>query len=247
MNDAHSTGFLVGQLLGYLCCCAAFVLPVVVALWLLLRKKGPAPGGLAVPTPDAGWSVHRFPALGLALQAPPGVKVQEVGGHLRLELPSGYDYRLLRGDLAAKLAERRGWLETTPHRTQKQVLLAAPDAFAYRAQEGDLPDLSFVAGKAVGGTTWIVETHGAKVEPGEVKTDPTPQDAARMAQLQQQLTAAFARGEAPAGPAVRALMDELAAITARSAPRQVGPSKVTAMTPLECAQGIALVRSLRQV
>jgi hypothetical protein len=247
MNDPHATGQAVGQLLAWLCCCGVVVLPpIVLALWLLLRRKAaPAAAGFAVPAPDSGWATHHLPTLGITVSTPPGVKVQEVGGHLRLELPSGYDYRLVRGDLAAKLAERRGWLESTPHRTQKQVLLAAPDAFAYRAQEGDLADLSFVVGKAVGGATWLVETHGAKVEQGEVRADPTPADAARLTQLQQQLAGAFARGEPPDGPVVRGLMDELATITARAAPKPVAPPKVTVMTPLECAQGIAIVRSLR--
>ncbi len=249
--DPHTVGFVIGQLLGYLCCCGTPFLAVVIVLYLVLRKKPPAsPGAVfVVPTPDATWATHRFPALGLQLSVPPGVKAQDVGGQVRIELPSGYDYQLARGDLAARLAERRAWLETTPYRTRKQVLLTAPDAFAYQAQEGDLPDLSFVAGKALGAATWLVETHGSRVEHGDLaaqaEANMTAEDRARMAQVQRQLQDAFARGERPDGPVVRQLMDEIGAITARSMPKQVSPSRVTTLTPLECAQGVAVVRSIR--
>lgn len=173
--DAHDAGRALGALLNLLCCCGLPLAAVSLVVWLLVRKR-PSPatagaaaaqaaagGALAIPTPDASWGTHRCPSVGLQLQAPRGVLVQEVADQVRIVLPSGYDYRLARGDLS-KIAERRRWLETTPYRTKKQVLLAAPDAFVYSAQEGDTPDLSFVAGKQVGAATWLVETHGAIID-----------------------------------------------------------------------------------
>jgi hypothetical protein len=123
-----------------------------------------------------------------------------------------------------------------------QVLLHEPDAFIYAAREGDLADVSAVAGKA----GWLLETHGSIVEHGDllakVQARLSPQDQAAMAQAQEELKALATRGEPMTSPAMRAVMDRIGALT--RAAREIEPTKVTAMTPDECRQAVALVRSI---
>lgn len=225
---------LVGQLLGYACCCGTPLLLIAGLVWYLLGRPAATGGG-------AGAALQ---ALGIRLQAPPGAKVQALEGQVRVELASGYVYTLKRGDAGEAIAKRRAWLDSTPHRTQKQVLLAEPDAFIYTAREGELADVSVVAGH--GG--WVVETHGSIVEHGDlqqqVEAGLSPQQKAALQQAQQELSAAVARGQPLTSPPVQAIMDRIGALTRAGAGPGVKPTKVTSMTVDECRQAVALVRSI---
>jgi hypothetical protein len=250
---SYDAGYLTGQILSLLCCSGLLLAFVAGVAYLLLRKKpgavaGPTQG-LAIPDPDATWKAHHLPRVSLELIAPPGVQVQEIEGTIRVLLPSGYSYVLEKGDPAAKIAERKTWLESTADRTQKTVLLAAPDAFVYSAKEGDLTDLSFVAGRRVGSVAWCVETHGSCVERADeedaIQANLSPADRARLEETKRALAQAFARKEPATGPVVQGLMNTIAELTKKGTPKQRKPARVLAATVTECAQGIALVRSMR--
>lgn len=176
--------------------------------------------------PDPGWSRQRCARAGVELSLPPGVRAEEVEDQIRVALPSGFSYHLKAGDLPRMFAERKRWLETTPNRTNKKVLLDAPDAFVYSAAEGDLPDLSFTAGRAAGGVTWRAETHGAIVEHAgleqQIASGLSPAEEARFAELQRLIgEAMMVRGQKSDHPELKKLMDELGALTRKAVPLEV--------------------------
>ncbi|MEQ1568262.1 MAG: hypothetical protein ABMA64_21665 [Myxococcota bacterium] len=187
----------------------------------------------AEPAASSDAVVQEFADLGLAVAVPEGFSVTSDGYDLIVTLSSGYGFRVVNGDAAGRIAARKAWL-TDSDRTEVAVLVDEPLVFLYSAQEGSLPDVSFVAGATVGRRAWYAETNGAIVE---IRTQLAPTDQAEVDRL---LAAAAAAGSLH-GPEADALVDPIVALRAEAPQERV----VTSMTVDECRAAIALVTSLQ--
>lgn len=232
--DAIGPAEIAALASGLACCGLVAAIALAAVVFLLLRSRR-SPGSPApVGTP--------LPAVGLVVGLPPGWTAEVLGAGVKLDLPSGYSFRLVRGDFKHARAERKTWLQETPYRSDARVLEDEPDCFFYEASEGDLLDRSFVVGKRVGDVTWFVETHGAIVEHNEPAYSAA--DKAELDRVQADMADALHRGEAPDGPVFQALTQRIASISARAVVDPT-PKSVLVMSEDECRAAIAMVRGLR--
>lgn len=217
-------------------CGVGTLLVVVIVVMVAVGRSA----GRSEDEPPAGATF--FPSLGLSLSLPKCWEAEDVGGEIRVRLPSSYTFSLAPGDGPGVLAKRARWLEETPYRNQATVIRHDERVFFYSASEDGLPDISFVAWSEAGGQTWLVETHGAIVEH---ETLFSPADEAEKGRLQQQLAQAMQSGEAMDGPVVQDILDRIGALAAEAAQSAPEP-KTTLMSQAECEAAIRMVLSLRE-